>query len=304
MLGIQINQFLESLKVQNYSLNSIKSYSERLKSFVGFLNQNGVSDFLKVTPQTIQSYQRFLETKNISLFSVHSYLGTVRFFFKYLETIHLIISNPCHSLILPRIKDHSPKPILTMEEIQRLFKPLTDHTPSGIRNRSILEIFYSTGIRLGEMTRLTIDDIDLKNGLLIINQGKGSKDRMVPLGVDTIKSIHRYLKEIRMKWGREYPLEKSLWLSVRIPHPPLKFLQIRLIVKKEFQKVGIHKNITPHVLRHTISSHMSSHGMDLDLIRQMLGHQSISTTQNYLRVSLEELQQSHSQSHPSERRIK
>lgn len=171
-------------------------------------------------------------------------------------------------------------------------------TMIGIRNRAILETFYSTGIRLEEMTRLTILDVDQVQGVVRINLGKFAKDRVVPLGCKASECLREYLEKVRTKWSLANRDEHTLWLSSKMPHGPLKSQIIAVLVKHYGHQAGLLKPVTPHVWRHTCASHLVTGGANIAHVQRLLGHRSLRTTQIYTRTTITELKATHAQAHP------
>ena len=289
MLEVKINQFLESLKVQNYSLKSIRTYHSFLIRFNSFLSSKKIN---QITLQTIQDYSQFIS--HLSTSTQYSQLKTIEKFLRFQG------HSSFQGFLFPKVLDPIPKQILSYQEIKSLLKTPNKRTPKGKRDSSILEIFYGSGLRIGEMTRLSVDDLDLKNRILRIQQGKGNRDRFVPLTRQSCHSLQSYLK-VRLRLGKKNRVGKGLWLSIYPPHFPITSHQIESIVRKTSKKSGIQRNINPHLLRITSGTHLLELGMDLNDVREFLGHKTLSTTQTYLRPSLDDLKQSHLKSHPSQR---
>ena len=171
-------------------------------------------------------------------------------------------------------------------------------TMIGIRNRAILETFYSTGIRLEEMTRLTIFDVDQAQGFVRINLGKFAKDRVVPLGCKASECLREYLGKVRTNWSLANHDERALWLSSQTPHGPLKSQGIAVLVQHNGHQAGLMKPVTPHVWRHTCASHLVARGANIAYVQRLLGHRSLRTTQIYTRTTITELKATHAQAHP------
>lgn len=288
--------FLEALKVRRYSPATLASYGGGVASLMGFLAQSGVADVREVTREHIRSFQLWLAAKPYSDWTRCACLQGVRRFFEHLEKTDAILVNPCVDMRMPRIGKRLPRGVLTEEEARRVLDAPDTQTLHGLRNKAILEVFYSTGLRLAEMTRLTVFDVDHRNGFVRVNRGKGGKDRVVPLGGKACDYVREYLARARAEWSKENRDERALWLSSSQPHGPLKDQAIEVMVKHYGRAVGV--RVTPHTWRHTCATHMVSHGANIATVQRQLGHRSLRTTQIYTRVAVPDLQAMHRKAHP------
>jgi site-specific recombinase XerD len=150
-------------------------------------------------------------------------------------------------------------------------------------------MFYSTGIRAGEMTRLTVFDVDYKNGFVRVTRGKFAKDRVVPLGKKACDYVREYLQRVRGEWSKENRDERALWINAIAPHRPMSQQAIDLVVRDAARAAGLTRNVRPHVLRHTCATHLVANGANLAYVQRLLGHRSLSTTQRYTRVAVPEV---------------
>ena len=291
-----IDSLLESLLVRHYSGATIKSYRSSLDQFGWFLRSKGIKEIQFVTREIIKAYALHLVNQGYAVNTQSVRLKSVYSLFSYLREIRLIEANPCLGLHTPYAKDRLPKRILTTKEAVLLLSVPNKRSKMGKRDSAILELFYSTGIRLAEMTSLTVDDIDLRNGILRINKGKGGKDRILPIGRTALKAINLYIQKVWLYWATHQYQNRLLWLSIRYPHDPLKYAQIEALVKRYAKKAGL-SHVTPHVWRHSCASHLAGNGINIEFVRQLLGHKSLKTTQIYLRTSIPELKADHAKHH-------
>ena len=215
-----------------------------------------------------------------------------------MEATDVILVNPCTGIPLPRQGKRLPRAVLTKDEAKALLDAPDTQTAIGIRDKAILEVFYSTGIRLEEMTQLTIHDVDHRNGFLRVNKGKFAKDRMVPLGRKACDYVREYLQQVRSEWSRANRDERALWLSFKKPHGPIKSAAIEVMVKQYGREAGLQKPVTPHIWRHTCASHLVADGANIAYVQQLLGHRSLTTTQIYTRTTITEIKETHAQAHP------
>ena len=296
----EVDDFRAHLQARKCSPNTIKAYTGNLQRFLSFIEERGIPDVRSVSRNDCKAYQAALSASSYSPQSVHAFLRAVRRFFGYLERTGRILINPTEDVPYPKLGNRLPRDILTLTEIRKLLDGPDTGTPVGIRDRTILETFYSTGIRIGELCALTVHDVDLSGGYVRINQGKGGKDRVVPLGRHATAYMKEYLRHVRSRWTRKRREERALFLGERC-HRPLNPLILGRLITQYAQAAGIRKTITAHSLRHTCATHMLAGGADIVYVQRLLGHADITTTQRYLRVAKRELHRTHAQCHPGEK---
>ena len=290
--------FLEALKVRRFSPATIKSRQASLAVFFGWLAGIGIADVREVHRLTVRDYQLWLQGRGYAVPTVQVHLQALRRFFEHLETTDVILVNPCAGVMLPKLASRLPKVVLTQGEARALLDAPDTQTKIGIRDKAVLEMFYSTGIRLAEMARLTIHDADYKNGFVRVTKGKGSKDRVVPLGRKACDYVREYLQKVRSEWSKTNRDERALWLSYRDPHGPLTNQTIAVMVKQYGRKAGLAKRVTPHVWRHTCATHLVADGANIAYVQRLLGHRSLRTTQIYTRATIADIKAMHAKSHP------
>jgi integrase/recombinase XerD len=293
--------FLESLRVRGQSPSTLKGRSQSLSSFFLWMAGQGIEDVREVTQAHVRAYQLWLMTGTYATPTLHAKLCSLRRFFEHLETTDAVLINPCLGLVLPKLEDRLPRVVLTQEESRRLLDAPDTQNGRGIRDKVILELFYSTGIRLEEMARLTTHDVDWRNGFLRVNKGKFAKDRVVPMGAKAADYVREYLEKVRRPWSEFNKDERALWLSSKKPHSPIKSQVIEVMVKQYARAIGIEKPVTPHVWRHSCATHLLNNGANLMAVKQLLGHRSLRTTQIYTRVAVDDLKTMHRRSHPRAR---
>jgi site-specific recombinase XerD len=244
------------------------------------------------------SFLRRLEDRGarapLAPWTLVAYLGRVRSFFAFLESKGVILASPAMELALPR-PQRLPR-ALSEEEARRLMAAPSHWSARGRRDRAILEILYGTGIRLSECVRLDLQDVDLAEGRLLVRNGKGKKDRVVPLVGQALRALGLYLRESRQAFVED-PREPAVFLSTLGRR--LSALMLERQVKKHGRAVGIH--VTPHLLRHSCATHLLKHGADVRHIQQLLGHRSLETTALYTRVEVKDLREFLARAHPRER---
>jgi integrase/recombinase XerD len=295
--------FTEHLKVKNYSPQTVRPYSSQLRGFLDHLTGIGITDVRAVTKNLLQDYQASITEEKISRglgFSfVASRIRAVKRFFEYLEQSGHILINPAEHIKEPQKESRLPRVVLTEEEAHRILDQPNLGTAVGIRDRAVLEVLYSTGIRLEEITNLTIFDCDLQGGLLRVNKGKGSKDRVVPLGKHAVRFLKEYITNVRP--SHTIMNKKLTTLFVNQWGAPLSKQIIDIIVRTYAKRARIAKHVTPHTFRHTFATELVRNGADIVSVSKMMGHSDVRITQVYIRVAGIEVKNTHSESHPREK---
>jgi integrase/recombinase XerD len=292
--------FLEALRVRAYAQGTLKSYAESLSCFFRFLTATGVPDLREVTRETIRTYQQWLGAQPYTIWTRSARLQAVRRFCEHLEATDQVFLNPCAGLILVQADRGLPRTVLTRAEARAILDAPDVQWPKGIRDRAILEVFYATGIRLEELTRLTVLDLDLRQGFVRIHRGKFAKDRVVPIGRRAGEALRAYLT-VRARWTVQQRDESALWLASIQPHRPIRAQVIQVLVRTYAKQAGVTRRITPHVWRHTCATHLVANGANLVAVQRLLGHRSLATTQRYSRVAIPELHQTFRRAHPRAR---
>jgi integrase/recombinase XerC len=292
-----VRSFLEYLEVErNYSPNTLRSYDSDLRHFVSYLLSNNVHSLEEVRKDLLRAYLGSLLDEGLTRKSVARKIASLRSFFRYAKRHKSITSNPTLTLISPKLEKRLPT-FLDESAIKRLFDAVDTTTPLGRRNAAILELFYSTGMRLNELIQLDVDDVDFSQGVVKVT-GKGSKQRILPVGRRALQAMRAYAADRRklvldQKQGKE---PSALFLTAKgdrfYPEAVIR------MVKNAIGKVSELEKRSPHVLRHTFATHLLNRGADLRAVKELLGHESLSTTQVYTHVSTEQLKKVYRQSHP------
>ena len=298
----QLFDFTEHLKVLNRSTATINAYTGHIKTF---LNQLTSDSFKSINSSDMETYiaSLYAYTKEdgtqYSISTICLKIRSLKRFFEFLEQSNSIFINPMESIREPRQHKTIPPDILTKAEITKLLDQPNLGTKTGIRNRTVLELFYSTGIRLQELCSLTIYDIDLQGKMVRINQGKGRKDRVIPMGKHVIRFLREYISKIRPSFTQKN--RKSRILFMNHHGKPLSKQVVYLMIRKYVTKSKKKKKITAHSLRHTFASALVKNGADVVAVQKMLGHANLKTTQGYIRRLGTDLKKIHAKSHPRER---
>lgn len=303
-LKLLIAEFREALRMDNYSPRTVDDYPSQLKLFVQYLESTSLEDFNQIDREALHQYQMYLyglekKGKPLTLQAQSSRLAPVKAFFRYLAKKDYFLYDPAASLELPGERRSLPRGIMSKKEISRILIQPDPETALGLRDKAILELLYSTGIRNTELRNLTIYDVNISHGELRINQGKGGKDRVVPIGEIAGQYLQTYLKEARPKLVKE---ETNI-LFVSVNGKQLSRYILSWLVGKYGRKAGIDRRITPHIFRHTCATHMLRGRSNLRYIQELLGHSSIATTQIYTKVEVSDLKKEHKRCHPRERNL-
>jgi integrase/recombinase XerD len=289
-----LDQFLHYLIVEKgLSKNTIDAYSHGLTRFLSHLREKGVQEIQEVGKLHIRGFLLALRRKNLNTKSIVRDLVAIRSFFRFLIQEGILESNPVEELESPKVAKTLPE-ILTLKEIEQILEQPNVHTPLGIRDRAMLEMLYATGMRVSELTQLPIHQVNLEGGYVLL-YGKGSKERIVPLGSEAMKWVTIYLKTARgiLSKGKE-----NLSLFINRSGKGMSRQRFWKSLKDYGRRAGLRKRITPHLLRHSFASHLLERGADLRSVQMMLGHVDISTTQIYTHVTGERLKKVHKQYHP------
>ena len=307
-LPVCAEAWLEMLQVRRYADTTVQTREVGLGFFIRWAAERDVTRASEVTRPILEAYQRWLSRyepasgkgrgKRLSWGSQRDKLKALTGWFRWLTRQNLILHNPASELELPRPEKRLPQHGLTTEELGRLLAWPDLSDPLGLRNRAMLEVFYATGIRRAELARLEVTDVSPERGTLTVRQGKGSKDRVVPLGPRASAWVVRYEREVRPR------------LCVD-EHTPVLFLSaygkgfdvdvLSGMVADWIKAAGIAKKGSCHLLRHTCATHMLEGGADIRYNQQLLGHSSLETTAIYTQVSIRQLIEVHARCHPSAR---
>jgi len=300
-----LRAFFEWMRVRGYSEATIESREVYLGFFAAWCAERAITRPKEVTKPILERYQRYLyhyrnqKTGRAMTFrSQHTRLLPLRAFFRWLAKSNYLLSNPASELELPKLEHRLPKHVLSASEADQVMNGADLKDALGVRDRAILETLYSTGIRRMEVVHLKLYDLDVERGTLVVRQGKGKKDRMVPIGERALAWIDKYVTEVRPSLLVE-PDEGFLFLT----HMGESFTPNRLtqLVREYVDKAAIGKRGACHLFRHTMATLMLEGGADVRFIQEMLGHAKLETTQIYTQVSIRKLKEIHTATHPAAR---
>jgi integrase/recombinase XerC len=286
------------LKEKNFSENTILSYGCALNTFGEFLKARDLGKgFLQFLSRAVlRDFVVFLKRKGLQESSIAHRVFVLRSFFSYLLKQGKTEVDLGSHLSGPRRKKSLPS-FLTVSQMESLLQAPPTEKLAGLRDAAILELFYSTGMRLSELSSLSLSDIDFP-GQLIRVMGKGKKERIIPVGVEALAALTGYLKERRSMLADSTGHEQSQAIFLNRFGRKLTARSIGRIVKKYARKVSEQKRASPHMLRHTFATHLLDEGADLLTVKELLGHESLSTTQIYTHVTTERLKNAYRRAHP------
>jgi integrase/recombinase XerD len=298
-----MEEYFVWMGVKNYSPRTIDGRRLMIGYFVKWAYERGLTQPSEVTKPILERYQRYLyhyRKSNGDPLSTRSHHGRVipiRGWFKWLARQNHLLYNPASDLELPRTEHRLPKHVLTASEAEQVINVANVGDPLGVRDRAILETLYSTGIRRMEICGVKLYDLDYDRGTVIVRQGKGRKDRMIPIGSRAVAWIERYTREVRPTLlvgdlGGDY-----LFLTAK--GDEFRFDEMTALVKRYVDQADLGKKGSCHLFRHTMATLMLENGADIRFIQQMLGHAKLETTQIYTQVSIRKLKEIHTATHPA-----
>ena len=294
--------YVDHLKVMNYAERTIDHRETTLSQFNTWCEERGITRASEVTKPILERYRRHLHhsrDKRGNPFSARNQVARLiplRGFFKWATRQNYLLYNPASELELPKVEKRLPKATLSPRESESILALANINTEEGLRDRAILEVLYSTGIRRMEVVNLSRADLHPDRGVLAVRQGKGKKDRFVPISDRAMGWVKRYMEDARGGFAIE-PDPENVFLEPT--GQPLDPARLSRLVAKYIKQADIGKNGSCHLFRHTVATLMLDNGADIRFIQQMLGHVSIGTTEIYTHVSIVKLKQVHEMTHPS-----
>jgi integrase/recombinase XerD len=293
-----MEKHLAALAVKNYSPYTIRNRRVHIGFFLDWCTERGLSEPIDVTRTVLESYQRHLlhyrksTGEALSFRSQLARLVPLRVWFKWMAREHYLLHNPASELELPRTGHRLPKAVLSIEEVERVLAQPDIHDVLGLRDRAILETLYSTGMRRLELATLKLHDLDLERGTIFINQGKGQKDRMIPIGERAAQWVAKYLEARQGAVSSD-----TVFLSNA--GEPFSLDHLSDLVRTYVDAAEIGKRGACHMFRHTMATLMLEGGADTRHIQVMLGHADLKTTQIYTHLAIRQLQEIHRATHPA-----
>lgn len=294
-INIFIKEYLAVLKLEkNLSDNTIISYRNDINTLINFLDAENINDPSQVDHKILNIFFATLQKTGLSRTSAARYYSSIKGFFRYLSSNKYIEANPVEKVSPPKLAKSLPQVLSVIEVDLMLAKPdISDKL--GLRDKSILEMFYACGLRVSELIGIKISDLFFKEEIIRVF-GKGSKERLVPIGSSAIKWTNEYLKGSRPLLENKFKSENIVFLNNR--GTKLSRMGIWKIVERYRKEAGIDKEVHPHTFRHSFATHLLEGGADLRAVQEMLGHADISTTQIYTHIDRDYIKQVHKEFHP------
>lgn len=300
-----INYFLEHLERNEYSKRTVESYISDLKRFLTFIEKyyTSIENISQITKNIILDYYDYLKEvqnykgKSLSPKTISHRLVVLKSFFKYLYFEDYIINDPTANIRLPKCENNLNNKVLTEEEIFKIIESIKPVTLEKIRDRAIVELFYSTGIRTSEMADIKIHDIDLKQQVLTVVKGKGAKTRLVPIGMHACYYLETYLARSRKHFLQN---TQSEYLFLNNRSTPFNRNTLNKLMERLTRHLGFKKKVTCYTYRHSIATQLIQNKVDIKFVQELLGHESIKTTQRYCHLTITDLKKVHALFHPRE----
>ena len=298
-----LKKYLFALKLNNYSDVTIDGYRRKLVFFIQWCLDRELHHPQDITPPMLERFRKSLfyyrgprSQQPLAQRTQHGYLVALRNFFKWLTKERVIAYNPASELSLPRLKYQLPQGLLSAAEVELVINQVEITEPLGIRDRSMLETLYSTGMRRMEIANLKLNDVDMDRGMVMIQEGKGAKDRYIPIGDRALFWLDKYLTDQR-PYLREAEQHQTVYLS--FTGKPISPGDVARRVSKYIEAAGLGKSGSCHLLRHSMATAMLENGADVRFIQEQLGHSSLSSTQIYTKVTALKLKEVHQKTHPA-----
>ncbi len=307
MLEKYISDFLKYIEVEkNYSAHTLKNYEIDLLDYLEFMENEGVSDFSDVDFPMARYYMNYLATskdgaEQFKRKSLARKISTLRSFYKFLVREEILDDNPFVAISVKKVEKKLPEYMFN-NDIEKLISRIDLHTPTGKRDRLIIELLYGSGLRVSELCSIKVRDINFDNQLILIH-GKGSKERYTPYNQQTKFALLDYLKNARNELlAKSNSDTEQLLLNFR--GNELTDRGVRVVLKNVVIQAGGHQHIYPHMLRHSFATEMLNHGADLRSVQELLGHEQLETTGIYTHVSKTKLHQIYQKNHPRAKKNK
>ena len=300
-----LEKYIQHLQVRNFAQRTVSERNRYLHKFFEYLQkEHQITALDQITKEAIYDYQVFQYerinkrgTLNTAA-EQNNALKPVKHFFRFLKEYDYLISDPASGIHYAKEPKRLPRGILTQSEARKILHAPDTTCAIGYRDRTIMEVMYTSGIRKSEIINLKLTDIDYHDGLLLIDQGKGKKDRVVPIGKIASRYLENYIKSVRPSLITD-PHNHHLFLSIRGNR--LSKNLVWDMIKKYARQARIKKNVYPHTFRHSCATSMLKNKADIRSIQHLLGHSSLDSTQVYTRVTITDLKEIHQRCHPREK---
>lgn len=290
-----LKEYLAHIKLEkNLSQNTVSSYKIDINAFISFLKDSGIDDPSGISSDHIGSFFKTLKELGLLGSSSARYFSSLKGFFLYLLKNKYIVKNPIEKITAPRISKKLPG-VLDVNEVEKILSAPDANDKLGLRDKAMLELFYACGTRVSELINIKVNDLFFEDEIIRVF-GKGSKERLIPVGSSAVKWVGEYLKKSRPLLMKKSKSENNLFLNSR--GSKLSRMGVWKIIDRYVKQAGIEKDVHPHTFRHSFATHLLEGGADLRAVQEMLGHADISTTQIYTHIDRDYIKQVHKQYHP------
>lgn len=290
-----LKEYLAHIKLEkNLSQNTVSSYKIDINAFISFLKDSGIDDPSDISSDHIGSFFKTLKELGLLGSSSARYFSSLKGFFLYLLKNKYIVKNPIEKITAPRISKKLPG-VLDVSEVEKILSAPDANDKLGLRDKAMLELFYACGTRVSELINIKVNDLFFEDEIIRVF-GKGSKERLIPVGSSAVKWVGEYLKKSRPLLMKKSKSENNLFLNSR--GSKLSRMGVWKIIDRYVKQAGIEKDVHPHTFRHSFATHLLEGGADLRAVQEMLGHADISTTQIYTHIDRDYIKQVHKQYHP------
>lgn len=294
-MNIFLKEYLSVLKLEkNLSDNTVSSYKNDINSFLQFIESRKIEDLSSIKQNHIADFFKSLKEIGLTSSSAARYYSSLKGFFTYLFLSRYITENPIEKISSPKLSKNLPS-VLTVEETDSVLSQPDTNNKLGLRDKAVLELLYACGTRVSELINIKISDLFFADDVIRVF-GKGSKERIIPIGSSAVKWINKYLKESRVLLMKKAKSANYLFLNNR--GTKLSRMGVWKIVDRYVKEAGIEKEVHPHTFRHSFATHLLEGGADLRAVQEMLGHADISTTQIYTHIDRDYIKQVHKDFHP------
>ena len=294
---VTVAEFKRYLKVRGYAEKTIESYGWGVDRFKDYLLSLDITDLRKVNHRVVLDYQAKINRDGGAVETRALKIRVVKRLFEYLTGANRLLINPTEGIVETNREKRTIGTVLTINEMKALLSQPNLSLPTQIRDRAIMEVLYSTGIRINELLCLQVYDADLKDQVLFIRKGKGKRQRVVPLGTIAVCYLKEYLEKVRPRHAKKKPKERTLFLS--LTGLPVTWNTVRIKIIDYRKQASIEKSVSPHTFRRTCATHMLQQGADIRYIQKLLGHKYLRTTQAYTKVIPVEVKKTHTKTHPN-----
>jgi len=297
------DRHLQHLQLLNFAVGTIKTNRGTLRQFKRYLEEARVSDLQAVSAATVNDFFAWLMVQPSCRGTTRTpgtqnrCLSALKGFFAFLAEENYLARSPIKDLRYAREPDYLPRNVLTVQESRKIMQQPDLQTVVGYRDRTMLEVLYATGIRKSELMNLTVENVNIEEGLLRINGGKGAKDRIVPLTKLACSFLENYIKGVRPELVGERQTNR-LFLSIR--QRQMSKNTLATAIEKYAEKAGVKKHVTCHVWRHTVATHLVQNNANLRHVQEIMGHRLLTTTERYLHLTIADLKAAHHKYHPRE----